>query len=285
MLEIIIDKDKTFQEIEGFGFFGARDTWWSSESPDYFYDEEWLIQTLDDLGLTMWRNEIYPNNPPDSEISTEPQAGCWRKQKDTAIALAKKAKQLNIPLKIILSVWSPPGEWKVDCSDIWGNYDNGDLSRTKLHLSTKNGGTLSPKHYVDYGNWLVKALDLYHEAGVPVYALSMQNESMFLEPYNSCAYTHDWYNELLKNVVPVIKKSYPDVKIFGSENMLTFEAALIHKNFRFHEAIVNDPVALSCLDVFAVHGYSDGIKAEAVENHKKYWTWNTERYYDTTGKP
>jgi len=284
-LEIIINKDKTFQEIEGFGFFGAKDCWWVSDSPDHYFDDKWLEQTLCDLGITMWRNEIYPTNPPDSRTCIEPQQGYWDRQKGAVVALSKKAKELGIPLKVILSVWSPPGEWKVDCSDIWDKHDSGDLSRTKPHPSTKNGGTLSPLHYVDYGNWLVKALDMYRDVGVTVYALSMQNEAMFPQPYNSCAYTHDWYCELLKNVVPIIKKSYPDVKIFGSENMLAFEAALVHKNFRFHEAIVNDPDALECLDVFAVHGYQDGIKAEAVENHKKYWALNTQRYFSTTGKP
>jgi len=284
-MKLNIDKNKVYQTIEGFGFFGARDCWWESDDPAHFYSDEWLKLILEDLGITMWRNEIYPNNPVDSNISVQPQSGNWYKQKDAVVALVKRAKELDIPLKIILSVWSPPGEWKVDCTDIWNDYENADLTRSKPYPFTKEGGTLSPKHYVDYGNWLVAALDMYRKAGVEVYALSLQNEAMFWEPYNSCAYTHDWYCELLKNVVPVIKKSYPDVKIFGSENMLSFEAALIHKNFRFHEAIVNDKKALENLDVFAIHGYNDGIKAEAVENHKKYWTLNTKRYFDTTGKP
>ena len=283
-MKVTIDSSKKFQEIEGLGFFGARCCWWNSDKPEYFYDDAWLEQTLVDLGITMWRNEVYPNNPVDSEISIEPQSAHWGKQKDAVVALVNKAKELGEPLKIILSIWSPPGEWKVDCSDIWQRHDTGDLSRTKPHPSTKKGGTLNPKHYTDYGNWLVSTLDMYHDAGIPVYALSMQNEAMFPEPYNSCAYTHDWYKELLINVVPIIRKKYPDVLIFGSENMLSFEAELVHRNFRFHEAIVNDKQALENIDVFAVHGYTDGIRAEAVKNHRRMWELNWQRYGETSGK-
>lgn len=202
---ININNAITYQEIEGFGFFGAKNCWWSGDDSSIFYDDTWLAQTLVDLGITMWRNEIYPNMPVDSDKSIEPQSGNWNKQKDMAKALVEKAQELNVPLKIILSVWSPPGEWKAECKDIWENHEKGDLSRSKPHLSTKNGGTLNPKHYTDYADWLVSALDMYHEYGIPVYALSLQNEPMFPEPYNSCAYTHDWYCELLKNVVPIIK--------------------------------------------------------------------------------
>ena len=41
----------------------------------FFFDDQWLTQIIYDLGVTLWRNEPYPNNPVDSDISTDPQ-GC-----------------------------------------------------------------------------------------------------------------------------------------------------------------------------------------------------------------
>lgn len=67
--------------------------------------------------------------------------------------------------------------------------------------------------------------------------------------------------------------------------MLAFESELVHKNFCFHKALLNDAEALNNLDAFAVHGYQDGVKSEAVKNHRNLWTSHAVRYAETTGKP
>lgn len=280
---IHVDRSVKYQEIEGMGFFGARDPWWESEDPSHFYTEQWLNKIIDDLGLSMWRNEVYPNNPADGDISTEHQSGNWYKQKEMVQALKAKADEYNVPLKVLLTIWSPPGEWKINCSMKWAGDQN--AVRGGAHPSTKNAGTLDPQRYIDYAEWLKAGLRMYRDAGVEVYGLSLQNEPAFPEPYNSCIYTTEWYCDLIKNVVPEIKKEFPDVKIFGSEHMLVNEAS--EKNYRyfFHTAIMNDGDALRNLDVFAVHGYANGIQAEAIANHKDYWTRAREKFSEPTGKP
>ena len=63
---INVDATKTYQTIDGFGFFGAQDVWWGSSSPSYFYSDAWLTKVVSDMGMTMWRNELQPYNPVDS---------------------------------------------------------------------------------------------------------------------------------------------------------------------------------------------------------------------------
>ncbi len=282
-VSVMIDRSTTYQEIEGFGFFGAKDVWWNSSDPNYFFDDQWLTQIIYDLGVTLWRNELYPNNPVDSDISTDPQDANWEKQEPFVTALKAKADEYHVPLKYILSIWSPPGEFKVACSMEWAGDEN--AQRGGEHSSTKNGGTLNPEKYDEFADWLKGGLNMYRNVGIDIYGLSLQNEPLFSQFFNSCVYTTHWYCDLLKNVVPSVKEAFPNIKIFGAENMLDMEGAEENYQWFYHTAIKNDSHALECLDVFAVHGYTDGVQATAIVNHRDYWTRTREQFSDPTGKP
>lgn len=113
---IIIDKNSTYQTIDGFGFFGARDVWWGSADPSHFHSEPWLDKVIGDLGITMWRNEYYPHNPP-RENNTPNQDAHWDKQKPMVQALKAKADEYDTDLRVILTAWTPPGAFKWNA---WG---------------------------------------------------------------------------------------------------------------------------------------------------------------------
>ena len=53
---VTVDFATQHQTIEGFGFFGPANVWWSSGP---FYSETWGTTILEDLGITMWRNEYF----------------------------------------------------------------------------------------------------------------------------------------------------------------------------------------------------------------------------------
>src|ERR1035437_2645596 len=204
--QVTIDRTQRTQTIDGFGFFGAHDTWWGSAKD--LVNTAWFDAVIDDLGITVWRNEIYP--PADS-ISG--QDADWTKQKPVVQAMWNKAKASGVPLKIILTVWSPPSSMKcVVGSDTTPHPDG-----------TKNGGSLCPPKRADYANYLVAALKQYKDIGVDVFALSFQNEPLFVESYNSCVYTQKEYADTLASIGPIIHTAYPSVKLFGSENMLGTE--------------------------------------------------------------
>ena len=266
---ITIDKTVKYQTIEGFGFFGAADVWWAT--PSAMWNDAWGEKVVNDLGITMWRNEIVPPSTP-----TVIQDCDWSKQLPVIQGLKAKADKYNVNLKFIASVWSPPSDLKWACNFTWA----GDESATRNpgSVTTKNGGTLNPNKYDEYADWLKNNIQNYKNAGVDLYGLSLQNELMFIEPYNSCTYTITWYNEMVNGVVPKIKADFPNVKIFGSENMLEMEAKDGNWPVFYHSGIKNNATTASNIDVLAVHGYSDGIAPSTGSALAKMWTNHTEQF-------
>jgi len=279
---INVDTTKTYQTIDGFGFFGAQDVWWTGNNAGLVSDA-WLTKIVSDMGITMWRNELQPYNPVDSLTASNSLDAPWSKQKDMIIALKNKAAALGEPLKVILTVWSPPGEFKINCTIKWA----GDTAATRggAHNSTKNGGTLDPTKYAAYAQWLIDGLNMYKNIGVDVYAISLQNELLFSQTFNSCQYTNAWYVDMLNQVVPIVKRSFPNVKIFGAESMLGMEADTTKNNFNlfYTKAIING--ALNNIDVLAYHGYSDGVQATAIAQHKALWESAYKNFQVPSKKP
>ncbi|MCL2664362.1 MAG: hypothetical protein FWE82_01990, partial [Defluviitaleaceae bacterium] len=180
-VNINLDLDTTYQTIEGFGFFGSMNVWWSGNNPNTYYNQAWIDQILFDLGITMWRNEVYPflnpacgvnnhsalnpncngslnccrsdfdrgltNQRPAGDnysgsIGNRGQDSSWGVQKHMVEALWNTAVANDIDLKIILSAWTPPAQWKTN-------------------QSSKGGGVIMPEYYESYGHWWVEVLDMY----------------------------------------------------------------------------------------------------------------------------
>jgi len=255
----------THQTMDGFGFFGSRNVWWSGRDPNTYYNDQWIKWVLEDLGLTMWRNNVEPTYPePHSERGIPGTDNNWGVTQHAVKALSDRAKELGVPLRIILSIWSPPGQWKDP-------------------KSTKNGSKLLPEHYEDYGKWLVAAIDMYKAIGADVYALSFQNEPAFAVFYDSTVYTADEYVAMFNAVAPIVKASYPDVLLFGAEHMLLSEI-VGHASSKFHEALLKNPDSMKLLDRFAVHGYSmDGVNSSELAAGQELWA-SHKRLIEGTGK-
>ncbi|HEX2534595.1 MAG TPA: hypothetical protein VHK69_12710, partial [Chitinophagaceae bacterium] len=202
---ISVNRSLKQQIIDGFGFFGAQDVWWAGGN---LFSEAWAVQAIDDLGMTIWRNEYYPDDAG--------QDADWAKQKPVVEGLAKAARERNVPLKFIFTVWSPPARFKCALDN-----DNNPVSGTPHPGGAKKGGTLDPAKYTEFGNWLADGIQLYKNSGVDVYAISPQNEPLFKQDFNSCYYKpQKWYGEMLKQALPVVRQRFPAIKFFGSENML-----------------------------------------------------------------
>jgi O-glycosyl hydrolase len=85
-------------------------------------------------------------------------------------------------------------------------------------------------------------------------------------------------------VVPQIKATYPNVKIFGSENMLEMEGRSDNYPWFYHQAIMNNASAKNNIDILAVHGYSDGVSASSGSELAKMWTNHYEQFSKTMDK-
>jgi glucuronoarabinoxylan endo-1,4-beta-xylanase len=269
---VTVNKAQRHQTIDGFGFFGAQNTWWSSSSS--LWTDAWGDQVIGDLGITIWRNEYYP---PSDSMNT--QDADWNKQRPVVRGLKAKADQHGVDLKFIFTVWSPPASMKVAVQN------NVRQIGTPHPFGTKQGGALDPTQYAAFADWLGDGIELYRAEGIEPYAISPQNEPFFVQSFNSCWYKQEWYPEMLVGAMSRVKAAYPDVKIFGSEGMLEMEAADNNWPWFYHKQILDSPQARNNIDILAVHGYSDGVAPTSGSTLGHLWASHKSHFADPMGKP
>jgi glucuronoarabinoxylan endo-1,4-beta-xylanase len=163
------------QTIDGFGFFGG-----SSRA-------DWLIT---EMGTSMVRTEIPPEFEPSNENGDpgvlDP-AKFDRAALNSSLAFLRSFKNLLPEIRIIASVWSPPGWMKAD-----GSVGGGDKDPSK--------NKLRPDMRAEFAEYCTAYLRAMKEAGVTVYGLSLQNEMYFSQDFASCQYTSQEMVDLIKIV-------------------------------------------------------------------------------------
>src|SRR6185369_211729 len=91
-------------------------------------------------------------------------------------------------LNMFASPWSPPAFMK----------DNNDI----LH-----GGKLKPEFYQSWANYYTKFIKAYQAEGIPIWGISIQNEPMATQTWESCIYTAEEERDFLKNYLgPTMKR-------------------------------------------------------------------------------
>jgi hypothetical protein len=189
-----VNKAARHQTIDGFGFFGAMNTWWSSTSS--LWSDAWGDQVISDLGITIWRNEYYP---PADAISG--QDADWAKQRPVVRGLKAKADQYGVKLKFIFTVWSPPvvaeGQGRRQHAAHRHALIPGAPSREARSIPratpTSRAGSRT-------GSACIRT------KGIELYAFSPQNEPFFVQSFNSCWYKQEWYPEMLVNTDPARRR-------------------------------------------------------------------------------
>jgi glucosylceramidase len=86
------------------------------------------------------------------------------------LPLLKKALDINPSLHVMLTPWSPP-EWMKSSGSMLGS-----------SADEKEKSSLRPEFYPAFANYLVKTIQGYQAAGVPIWALSVQNEPLYAPP-------------------------------------------------------------------------------------------------------
>jgi len=81
-------------------------------------------------------------------------------------------------LTMFASPWSPPAFMK----------SNNDM----LH-----GGSLLPEYYQAWANYYVKFINAYQKEGIPLFGVSIQNEPMATQTWESCIYTAEQERDFL----------------------------------------------------------------------------------------
>ena len=103
-------------------------------------------------------------------------------------------------LTLFVSPWSPPAFMK----------DNNDI----LH-----GGVLLPEFAQSWANYYAKFIKEYEKEGIPVWGLTIQNEPMAKQRWESCIYTPEAERDFLKNFLgPTLEKEG-----LGSKNIIIWD--------------------------------------------------------------
>ncbi|HEV2487674.1 MAG TPA: glycoside hydrolase family 30 beta sandwich domain-containing protein [Terracidiphilus sp.] len=191
---ITVDDDQRFQEIDGFGasltdsaawllakrltptqtdaafksIFSRRDgiainflrqPIGSSDLAVTFYSYDDLCQQTDTACTT-------PAGQTDPDLAHYSLAH----DQEYILPLLSKALALNPSIHVMLTPWSPPGWMKTSGSILGSNPE------------TKQPSSLRPEFYPTLANYLVKTVLGYQAGGVPVYALSVENEPLYAPP-------------------------------------------------------------------------------------------------------
>jgi O-glycosyl hydrolase len=182
-------------------------------------------------------------------------------------------------LTLFGSLWSPPHWMKTGERDwLSGNVIDAskptwrpilDSDGNKLGEVTANsqGGTLidTPDNLEQFGRYVTAWLKGWEQnAGRPLDALSIQNEMVFSELYNSAVYTPELYVKALNAVDDAIAEhnlTFPNdpirTRLQGPEDVGVGpegDLGILWRQFQFIEAIRNDPQASEAMDIWSTHG-------------------------------
>ena len=206
-VSVFVDPSKTFQTMLGIG--GAltdavAETFYKlpkdkqRELLTAYYDKE------KGIGYTLARTSIQ---------SSDFSSASYGYVKDNDVELktfdVSHDKQYRIPfikaamaaaggkLTLFATPWSPPGWMKT----------NNDV----LH-----GGKLKPEFDQSWANFYVKFIKTYEKLGIPIWGLSVQNEPMATQSWESCLYTAQDEADFIKNFLgpTLVKSGLADKKLF-----------------------------------------------------------------------
>jgi glucosylceramidase len=171
-LTINVDDSVRYQQIDGFGASLTDSSAWLISQKLSETQRRELLEMLFDrkkgIGLEILRQPMgasdfaleaysYDDMPPGQE---DPELKHFSIDHDKAhiIPILREALAINPDLKIMGSPWSPPGWMKTSGSMIQG--------------------TLLPAAYAPLAKYFVQYVRAYEAAGVPIFAVTMQNEPL-----------------------------------------------------------------------------------------------------------
>ena len=131
------------------------------------------------------------------------------------------------------SPWSPPAFMK----------DNKNMLR---------GGKLLPQYHQSWANYYVKFISAYQKEGIPVWGLTVQNEPMATQRWESCIFTAEEERDFIKKYLgPTLKKAgYGNKKIVAwdhNRDLITQRAS----------TILDDPEAAKYVWGIGFHWYEN----------------------------
>lgn len=240
---VFVDPSKTFQTFLGIGGAitdAAAETF--AKLPEAKQAE--ILQRYFDpqqgIGYTLARTNIHS-----CDFSSD--SYTYVAENDAALKTFSVAhdRQYRIPLilkakaaaggklTLFASPWSPPA-WMKDNHDI-------------LH-----GGKLLPAYYRSWANYYVKFIQAYEQAGIPIWGLSVQNEPMAVQTWESCNYTAEEERDFIRNYLgPTLRKAG-----MANKKLIAWDH---NRDLIYQRAstILSDPAAAQYVWGIGFHWYED----------------------------
>jgi len=242
-VRVAIDPAQQFQTMEGFGtsFNGVDQTvpYSNANYGDAQYTQ-FARDYAQDLGASMFRIDLNPDALP-----TMPAGGLTGNLQDDIRQLnfqafyvragpnagaafnAQKIDQFHL----LGSIWTPPGWMKANNSNGALAQPDGSFNDPNNHLKfdPSNPNNIDPATLTQFSRYVAAYVSgIQQTFHVPVYALSLQNEPTFSEPYNSNSYWQHYannasdpqfarYAQVVKAVGEEFRKDGIATKLIGPE--------------------------------------------------------------------
>jgi glucosylceramidase len=215
-LTVTVDPSRTYQSMDGFGA-SITD---SSAAVLYRLDRRARDATMADLfspsggdGLSFLRQPIGASDFVDGDFYTYDDIPAGRTDYDLQhfsiahdtkqiLPLLRQALALNPQLKVIATPWSPPAWMKTSGSLIGGRLID------------------DPRVYDAYARYFVRFVQAYRQSGVPIYALTVQNEPQNRHPngYPGTDMPVAQEAKLIEALGPALRRAGLDTKLLGYDH-------------------------------------------------------------------
>jgi glucosylceramidase len=189
----------------------------------------------------------------------------------------REVREINPNLFLMASPWSPPGWMKTYGTTFGGRTTENVLdpyahSLWDLSNGSMKGGWMSEKYLEVYSRYLEKFVQGYAQAGVPVHALSSQNEIVTTQygRMPACRWSPELEAVFIRDHLgPLLHAQHHDTQIW-----------LLDHNYNYYERVawqLQDKQLLKYVDGVAWHGYT-GTPDQMSLLHQKdpnvpfYWT-------------
>ncbi|MGA8729690.1 MAG: glycoside hydrolase family 30 beta sandwich domain-containing protein [Terracidiphilus sp.] len=273
--KITVDDTQRFQEIDGFGASLTDSAAWlfakklSPAQTDAAFKS--LFSRKDGIALSFLRQPVGSSDlavtfysfddlckqtikactTPAGESDPNLEHFSMAHDQEYILPLLKNALAINPGIHVMLTPWSPPGWMKTSGSMLGSNPD------------TKEPSSLRPDFYAAFANYLVKSIQGYQAAGVPVWALSVQNEPLYAPPtYSGMKMEADEQAAFFAHALaPALTAAGLKTKVMVYD----------HNWDRpdYPETVLNDPKAAALAAGTAWHHYG-GDPAVMTKNHEEF---------------
>ncbi|MCX6233753.1 MAG: glycoside hydrolase family 30 protein [Bacteroidetes bacterium] len=252
---IFVDSSKVFQTFIGIGaaLTDASAETFAKLSPDR--QEAFLKAYFDKnsgIGYSLART-----NMNSCDFSSSSYTYVKENDKDLKTFSVEHDEQFRIPfikkviaaaggqINLFVSPWSPPAWMK----------DNNNML---------NGGKLLPEYYTSWANYYVRFIKAYEDQGIPVWGLTVQNEPMAKQTWESCMYTAEEERDFIKEYLgPALwKNGMQGKKLIAWDH---------NRDLIYHRAsiVLSDTAAAKYIWGIGFHWYESWTGAPIPENVKR----------------